>query len=95
MPLLLAKWRVLQRAQEAGDDSVYKISQRTGVSQAALSRLFKGRSEPSLQTLWTFRYHYGLPVDEQVTEVAELPNPMPPRQRRVPADHIVQQPTGS
>ncbi|WP_369043414.1 helix-turn-helix domain-containing protein [Streptomyces sp. Midd1] len=92
MPLLLAKNVVLARAKEAGDATVYAISRRTGVSQSALSRLLSGESEPSLQTLWTFRRHYKLTVDEQVREVDSFPVARRSRPRRKTAGAIVEQP---
>ncbi|MFJ8798442.1 helix-turn-helix domain-containing protein [Streptomyces sp. NPDC102487] len=82
MPLRLRMDTVLAKAKKAGDGSVFAVARRIGVNHTTLGRLSKGQSEPSLQTLWTLRRVYGIPMDDLVYERPALPPEEQPRTRR-------------
>lgn len=55
-----------EAADRAGDDSGTKISKRTGISEATVSRLTRGVTAPSLATLLQFRSVYRVPLDDLI-----------------------------
>jgi transcriptional regulator with XRE-family HTH domain len=59
-------------AAEHGDQTATKISKRTGISQAALSRLLARQTKPSVNTLVAFRAAYGISLDELIPREAEV-----------------------
>lgn len=56
-----------QAASKAGDVGGSAISRRTGVSQATLSRLKRGRGKaPTLATLLAIRHAYRISIDSML-----------------------------
>jgi transcriptional regulator with XRE-family HTH domain len=50
-----------------GDDTAYKIAQRTGLSQSTISRLTNGGCQPNAATQSRFLTTYRLPIGELMT----------------------------
>lgn len=57
-------------AAEAGDQSLYSISKRTGLNLGNLSKITRGEWGPSLDTVVRLAAAYGLTV-EQLVQVKE------------------------
>lgn len=59
-----------QAALAHGDKSGYAIAQRTGLSEASVSRLLRGTVRPGVITLLSIRKVYGISVDDLIEETA-------------------------
>jgi transcriptional regulator with XRE-family HTH domain len=69
MPTLLIDFSVIEEAANAaGDVGGSAISRRTGVSQATLSRLKRGRGKPELATLLAIRLAYRISLDSMLAK---------------------------
>lgn len=62
--------RLRAAANKAGDISGIAIAQRTGLSESQVSRLLRGRNQPTFSTLLRFRQAYGMTEADLVEELA-------------------------
>ncbi|MGW5930562.1 helix-turn-helix domain-containing protein [Streptomyces anulatus] len=69
-----------QKAEAAGDVTMYDIAVRTGVRESTVSRTLSGRSIPSLSTLAAYAMAYGTTLDDLVDGMV-LPSAAVPAQR--------------
>ncbi|MEV3895404.1 helix-turn-helix domain-containing protein [Streptomyces anulatus] len=69
-----------QKAEAAGDVTMWDIAVRTGVRECTVSRSLSGRSIPSLKTLAAYAMAYGTTLDDLVDGMA-LPSAVVPAQR--------------
>lgn len=60
--------RLREVAAEHGDNSGYAICRRTGLAQSTLSRLRRGLSRPSMQSLQKLADTYGVPFAELIED---------------------------
>ncbi|MFJ2206038.1 helix-turn-helix domain-containing protein [Streptomyces microflavus] len=79
-PLRLKADVLNQKAEAAGDLTMYDIAQRTGVRESTISRLLSGRTTPTLSTLAAVATAYGTTLDELVDGLIQ-PSAAVPAQR--------------
>ncbi|OKI16601.1 helix-turn-helix transcriptional regulator [Streptomyces sp. CB03911] len=60
-------------AEKLGDKTDYRISKRSGVARATLSRLVNGQGEPSIGTLMRLAACYRVSVESLVYEPSLTP----------------------
>lgn len=66
--------RLREAAAAKGDDSSYAIAKRTGLAESTLSRLRRGKSQPTTGSLLILAAAYGLTVDDLVEyDTTEVP----------------------
>ena len=72
---------LLDAAAEAGDQSLYRISKRTGIDLTVLSRVTRHQNGPQLDTVVRLAQAYGLTVEALITAACPL-HPRRADQRR-------------
>jgi len=62
--------RLKENAGAKGDHSGYAIAKRTGLTEPAVSKLLRNKTQPAVKTLLLFRRAYGGIVDDYLIEEA-------------------------